>query len=102
MAISTLTFGGFRKTLIGSAQRLSDTSILVTEFELHSLSTNSGNVFIGDSNVNSTDFIPRAVNSITNFSALDIKAESRHFDLKEVYVTGTLNDIIVVQYRKEI
>lgn len=99
MSVSTLTFKGFRKTLSGAIQRVSNIPILVAEFEMYCLSTNSGNVYVGPNDVGSTDYIPRIANSITSFSAIDINGEPKHFNLYDLYVSGTAGDIIVVQYR---
>jgi hypothetical protein len=92
--------GGFRKTLDGTTQRLSSTTLYVTEFEIYSLSTNAGNYYLGDENVSATDNIPREPGSYRTLLSEDIGMESRHFDLNQVFVLGTNNDVIVVEYRK--
>lgn len=97
--IRTLNFKHIALTLTGSAQALTASAdTFTTEFELYCGAANVGSVFLGDSTVDNT-WIPRDKGTRTNFKPEDIGGEPKAFDLSKLFVTGTLNDTIVIQYR---
>ena len=100
--VKTITFTASTKTVPSPAKAtpLSSTSILCTEFEVEMASGNSGSVFIGDENVNSTDYVARAAGERWSFSADDLPGETRFFDLNKIYFTGTAGDSLKVQYKR--
>lgn len=101
MKVSTIGFKSFRITLAAGQipKKLSDVSLQTTEFELYCGSTNTGDMFLGNSTVDSTNWIPRKKDTRTDFEPEDIDGEPKHYDFSTLYLTGTVGDYAIIQYR---
>ena len=104
MSIRTIGCRSFRVVIPTPAEPIAlmgpgDPEKTTTEFEIHSVSDNSGPIYVGLSDVSAATHIPRLVNSTTAFTALDVDGEPKHFDLSDYYVVGTSGDVVIVQYR---
>jgi len=96
-------FKSFRAThaLAGTAQRLSESSILTPEFEFYVLDSNGGSsMYLGGVAVDNT-WIPRNRSTIRNFvSENGDHIQDEQFDLREIWIDAdTSGDIAIVQYK---
>ena len=87
-------------TITTSAQKLTSLKIKATMVEIHTVSTNSGSVYLGDSGVLSTVNIPITANVTKSYTPSEISStvSGDYFDLSEIYVLGTAGDLVRVQY----
>lgn len=88
----------------GDAKRVSDSlpsgaKTITSLLEIHTPSTNSGAVYWGDENVDST-WIPRSADSTTSYSLGEPRtALGDWFDLRNIYVdAATSGDKVIIQY----
>lgn len=100
--VRTLNFGSIIKTLNEEslAERLTDTQIFTSEFIIYFNTGNSSDIYFGGSKVDNT-WIPRIAGTSSSYFAEDIPGEPRAFDLSRLYISGTLGDGVIIQYRTE-
>lgn len=100
-ATRRLNFKSFKRTLV-DANRLQLTPtnipIMTSDFEIYPSSGNAGNIFLGDITVDTTNWLPRAKDTRTNFSSKTLDGEVKYWDLSKLYIIGTAGDSIIVQY----
>ncbi len=88
-------------TVANQAYKISETPIRTSFFELHTVSNNSGSIYLADEEVNSTDNIPRAANTTTAFSAStrgDLTSGD-YWDLSDLYLLAASGgDDVIIQY----
>jgi len=84
-------------TITAVAAALSSSNILAQSIILVADSTNTGTAYIGGSDVNADNGIPLAAGGSLVLS--DDKGHSNlDIDLNEIYVIGTANDLLRVNY----
>lgn len=87
-------------TAAGTAQQLSSSELLVDGFVVQGRVGNTGNIFVGDSTVSSTDFaIELDAGETHKFDASEFAKGDAQVDLSTIYFDGgTTDDDIVVYY----
>lgn len=87
-------------TVTASAAKITENKIKATLIEIHTVSTNSGAVYIGDSSVSSSINIPIAANATKSYtpSEMSSSVQGDYFDLSDFYVVGTAGDLVRIQY----
>jgi hypothetical protein len=95
-----LTHSVINLTAAGTAQALSASELLVESFTVQGKVGNTGNIFVGDSGVSSTDFaIELDAGEKHTFKASEYAKGDAQIDLATVYFDGgTTDDDIVVSY----
>lgn len=96
---------GFRRisitiALTGTSVAISETKLLTPSFEVHAPAANSGNIFIGSEDVDTT-WIPRVAGSTTAFGAAEEGGlvHGDFFDLSKVFIDATSSgDTAIIQY----
>jgi len=92
LAALTLTSGG-------TAEALSSTPIIVQSVLIIAAATNSGTVYVGDSDVTSTNGIPLAAEGHVRMTGPALgKGGASDLDLAQIYWDGTTSDVITVSY----
>ncbi len=83
----------------GTAVQISATSLLVGAVMIQADPSNSGNIFVGDSSVASTNGIVVAPGSALPFDPQVLRANDEFFDLSQIYIDAATNgDFVRVIY----
>ena len=92
----------FKKTVTsaGTAEALSSEKLLVTAVTLRALKTNTGDIYIGDSNVSSVDGMFISASEVSEKSARTTKyGIQKHWNLNLIYIDSDVDgEGVVVEY----
>lgn len=81
-------------TSAGTPQRISSSQVLAEAALITAVSTNSGSIYIGDSNVAANNAIV-----LTAGQSVEISSSGDYFDLRDIYIDGSsTNDDVKVSY----
>lgn len=77
-------------TSAGTAEALSATTLWVSDLLIQPISTNGGNIYIGDSTINNTGpYI--AVTDNWEYRGDDVRGHAKEIDLADVYIDADSN-----------
>jgi len=85
----------------GTPQTLSATPLLVTSFSVLWRATNTGTVYVGESDVTANKCFPLSVTTPSFSVAADDSPGSfpqKVYDLNQIYIDGTTNDVVYIIY----
>ena len=85
----------------GTAQALSASVIVTQSLLITAESGNAGSVYIGDSNVDSTNGIVLAAGTSVRITGPELgKGGADDMDLSQIYWDGTTSDVIRISYQQ--
>lgn len=101
MALIIVTLSPVTVSSAGNAVQLSSSSIFTSSATIQADVDNSGNIYIGDSSVTSSNGIELKPGDVYEFSGDDIRGIGEQIDLSDLYVdAATSNDSVRVTYFK--
>lgn len=96
MAVATAGYKSIPINLTGLPQKLTSETVNAKEFEIYNTTGNSS-IKVGGLDT-LTDAIPRTGGTIISFTLEYVPGEVNIFDLSKIYVSGTIGDVITLQY----